>query len=139
MSGIPSVGFIDSDLEFYDSFYPILGNNDNKASDFFLLISFISVIKNVSLKLRLKFLAIKLKYFQFCFRFYFYLLLLKYKKKEKFYLSLKDLIIKKKYYFNENLVNSFFFKKNTIDQSYLGNIQIFLKRIKKKKLFYFLI
>lgn len=62
MLGIPSVGFIDTDLEFFDSFYPILVNNENKSSDFFLLISFSSVIKNSLIKKRLNILKIKLKF-----------------------------------------------------------------------------
>ena len=33
--GLPSVGFVDSDLEFFDSFYPIFANNEFKSSDFF--------------------------------------------------------------------------------------------------------
>ena len=80
MLGIPSVGFIDTDLEFFDSFYPILVNNENKSSDFFLLISFSSVIKNSLIKKRLNILKIKLKFLQFCFRFYIYLLFLKFNK-----------------------------------------------------------
>jgi hypothetical protein len=92
--GIPSVGFIDSDLEFLDSFYPILGNNDNKASDFFLIISFSCVSKNALLRKRLYFFLIKIKYLWFCLRFYIYIKFLKKNQIGLLYESFYSILVK---------------------------------------------
>ena len=126
MSGIPSVGFIDSDLEFFDSFYPILGNNDNKATDFFLIISMICVIKNVGLKLRLKFILFKLKYLQFCFRFYIYLLYFKFNKIIEFYNNFRTIVKKHKKFFDVDRTSAYLYDNE--NEVYLKNIRLFAKK-----------
>lgn len=124
LSGMPSVGFIDSDLEFFDSFYPILSNNESKAVDFFLLISFSCVIKNMLLKKRLKFLILKLKLIWFCLRFYFYLLCLKFNKINLFYYCFRLIVQKGSIYFNKKK-NKFIFERS--DKFYKKTVRYYIR------------
>lgn len=83
--GIPSVGFVDSDLEFLDIFYPVISNNDNQAIDFFIIFSFLCVVKQQVFYSRLKIILLKLKFIFFCSRYFLCLYLLKIKKIKKFF------------------------------------------------------
>jgi hypothetical protein len=120
---IPSIGFIDSDLNYRYCFYPIIANNESFFIQFYYLLSCIFLKKKIIFLRRFKFFLFYLHIFINILRYKLYLNLIRVifnkniekKKKKKYYNFFRLLLLKYKIKFN------FLLKKIETIQVYYGH------------------
>jgi len=112
--GIPSIGFLDTDLNFTNCLYPIVGNNESLFIYFYYLIILVFLRKKNVVSRKLKFFNFLLYIYIYILKYKFYFILINFSKNNvKFINFFKFCFFKYKITFNFFL-RKFFFYQNTL-------------------------